>query len=173
MWCFSKLESLGNFPNFTNCKFLGFGTMQIFRIFQKVNFVQFPNCKFFEFYKLNLLWNILYPRFLNFPNWNFFELSKFEVFGIVQIGKLRNFEIFFNLENQSLAPKIGSFEIARPFDIPHYSQFCQFSYFPSDIYIYQFRCFNFSTFISYPSENFLDQQIYKIIKFLKSFNFEN
>ena len=35
------------------------------------------------------------------------------------------------VENQNLAPsKIGNFGIFRPFDIPHYSQFCQFSYFP-------------------------------------------
>ena len=34
------------------------------------------------------------------------------------------------MENQNLAPKIGNFGIVRLFDIPHYSQFCQFSYFP-------------------------------------------
>ena len=84
----------------------------------------------------------------------FLEFYKFEVFGIVQIEKLKNFEIFFNLENQNLAPKIGNFGIVDPFDIPHYSQFCHFSYLPFDIN--QFRCFNFSTIISYSSGNFLD-----------------
>ena len=32
-----------------------------------------------------------------------------------------------------MALKMGNFEIVCPFDIPHYSQFCQFSYFPFDI----------------------------------------
>ena len=40
---------------------------------------------------------------------------------------------FLNLENQNLTSKIGNCEIVRPFDIPHYSQFCQISYFPFDI----------------------------------------
>ena len=109
-------------------------------------------------------------NFWNFLNLKFFEFSKFEVFGIVQIGKLRNFEIFFNLENQTLAPRIGNFEIVLPFDVPHYSQFCQFSYLPFDMN--QFRCFKSLTFIPYSSGNSLDWQIHKIIKFLKLFNFE-
>ena len=75
------------------------------------------------------------------------------------------------MENQSLAPKICNFGIVRPFDIPHYSKFCQFSYL---LYgINQFRRFDISTFISYSSENFLDWQVPKIIKFLKFFNSEN
>ena len=64
------------------------------------------------------------------------------------------FQKIFNLDNQSLAPKIGNFGIVRPFDIPHDSQFCQYSYLLFDIN--QFRRFNFSTFITYSSGNFLD-----------------
>ena len=34
------------------------------------------------------------------------------------------------MENQTLASKIDNSEIIRPFDIPHFSQFFQFSYLP-------------------------------------------
>ena len=67
--------------------------------------------------------------------------------------------------------KTDNFEIVRPFDIPHYSQFFQFLYSPFDIN--QFRRLNFWTFILYSTGIFLDWQIYKIIKFLKLFNSEN
>ena len=89
--------------------------------------------KFFGNFHIDFFLICQIANFWNFPNWTFFEFIKLEVFGIVQIGKLRNFKIFFNLENQSLTPKIGNFEIVRPFDIPHFSQFCQFSYLPFDI----------------------------------------
>ena len=74
--------------------------------------------KIFGNFKIDFFLICQVANYLNFPDWKFFE---FKVFGVVQIEKLRNFEIFFNLENQSLAPKIGNFEIVRPFDIPHYS----------------------------------------------------
>ena len=84
-------------------------------------FLEFFKLQIFEFYKLDIFHS---------TNCKFFEFSKFEVFGIVQVRKLENFKIFFYLVNQSLAPKIGNFGIVHPFDIPHYTQFCQFSYFP-------------------------------------------
>ena len=102
------------------------------------------------------------------------NLSNFSNMKFLEWSKLENWEIssfFFDLENQSLASKIGNFGIIHPFDISHYSQFFQFSYLPSDIN--QFRHFNFSTFISYSIRKFLDWQIHKTIKFLKLFNFEN
>ena len=63
-----------------------------------------------------------------------------------QIEKLTNFEIFFNLENQSLASKIANFKSVHWFDIPHYSQFFQFSYLPFDIK--QFSQFLFLILVS-------------------------
>ena len=101
----------------------------------------------------------------------FFEISSIWSFWNCLNWKIQRFRDFFNLENQSLAPKFGNFGIVRPFDIPHYSQFCNFSSLPFDIN--QFRRFIFLTFIPYSSGNFLDWQIHKIIKFLKLFNFEN
>ena len=102
---------------------------------------------------------------------NFIELSKFKVFWNCPNWKTKKFRDISNLKNQSLAPKIANFEIVRPFDIPHHSQFCQFSYLP--FVINQFRRFNFSTFISYSGGNSLDRRIHEIIRFMKLFNFEN
>ena len=157
-----KICDIANFWNVTNWTFLESYKSTIFKIFKNEIFLKFPNWFFFEFANYKLC---------SFPNWKFFEFSKFEVFSIVQIVKLRNFDIFFNLENQSLASKLVNFGIVSPFNIPHYSQSCQSSYLPFDIN--QFRRLIFSTFISYPSQNFLDWQIHKIIKSLKLFNFEN
>ena len=147
--------------------------MIIYKSVNSWNVNIFPNCSIFEFCyfsKLNNLKNLMFfeigifGKLLEFYKLQVFgiftiencsncKFSKFEFFGISQIGKLRNFEILFNLGNQSLTPKIGNFGIVHPFDIPHYSQFCQFSYLPFDIN--QFRRFNFSTFILYSSRNFL------------------
>ena len=168
-----------NFRNLKIRKFFEFLKLQFFLFFQIKNLWNFTNWTFgicqidnlTNFQKRKCLGISRLNFFLNFPNTKFFEFSNFEVFEIVQIGKLRNFDIFFNLENLSLASKIGNFGIVRPFDIPHYSQFCQFSYLPFDIN--QFRRFNFLTFISYTSGNFLDLQIHTIIKFPKLFSFEN
>ena len=136
-----------------------------------VNFSNFSNSTFLEFYKLVISRIFQIENLKKISNWNFLEFSKFKFPGNAQIRKWKNSEIFFNLENQSLAPKKGKFGIVHPFDIPHYSQFCQSSYLPIDKN--QFRRFNFLIFISYSSENFLDSQIHKIIKFQKLFNFEN
>ena len=95
------------------------------------NSYNFRNCKFFELATLQIL---------EFSKLKIFLIFQIRSFWIVQIGKWRNFEILFNLENQCLVPKIGNFGIIRPFDIPHYSQFCQFSYLPFDIN--KFRRFN-------------------------------
>ena len=73
-----------------------------------------------ELAELQIFGNFEIEIFWNLSNWKFFEFSKFGVFGIVRIGKLRNFGIFFNWENQSLAPRTGNFGIVHPFDIPHY-----------------------------------------------------
>ena len=126
--------------------------------------------KILEISKLNLFLFTKLPGisyieyFSNFPNFpKFLELSKLENSEISRF--------FFNFKSQSFAPKIGNIGNVRPFDIPHFSQFCQISYFPFDIN--QLQRFNVSTLISYSSKNFLDWQIHTIIKFLKLFNFEN
>ena len=52
-----------------------------------------------------------------------FQIEKFwklEIIGMVQNGKLTNFENFLNLKHQSLASKIGNFGIVRQFNIPRY-----------------------------------------------------
>ena len=112
---------------------------EIFNILENANFSNFPHCKFFEFSKL---------IFFLFAKLKFFVFAKLQIFQIFQTWsfwnysnwKIKKFQDFFNLENQSLARKIGNFGIVRPFDIPHYSQFCQFSYLFFDIN--QFRRFN-------------------------------
>ena len=145
-----------------HCKFFEFLKLIFCIIFEITNFWKFPNWFFFYFPNY---------KFLELPKLKIFEFSKFEVFGIVRIGKLRNFESFYNSENKSSAPKICNFGIVCPFDIPHVSQVCWILYLPFDIN--QFRRFNLSTFISYSSGKFLDWQIPIIIKFLQLFSFEN
>ena len=109
--------------------------------------------KILEISKLNLFLFTKLPGisyieyFSNFPNFpKFLELSKLENSEISRF--------FFNFKSQSFAPKIGNIGNVRPFDIPHFSQFCQISYFPFDIN--QLQRFNVSTLISYSSKNFLD-----------------
>ena len=60
---------------------------------------------------------------------------------------MNEFQKFVNLANENLVPKISNFWIVHPFDIPHFSQFCEYLYLTFEIN--QFRCFNFLIFISY------------------------
>ena len=153
-----EIEKFQKFDVFRNWKI-----WEMFRIFEIANFSKSPHCKFLEFskliflefFKLKCLRIFQIWSFWNCPNW---KINKFQDF--CSIWKLKVWP-----------PKIRNFGIVHPFDIPHYSQFCQFSYLPFDIN--QFRCFNFSTFISYSSGNFLDCQIHRIINFMKWFNSEN
>ena len=118
--------------------------------------------KIFGIFKIEFFFNFQNYKFLETSKLNSFEFSKLQIFEISQIEnflncpnwKIKKFENFFNSENQSLGPKIGNFGIVRPFDIPHFSQFFQFSNLLFDIN--QFRRFSFSTFISYSSGNLLD-----------------
>ena len=159
-----KIEKFRDFIQFRKSKFDSknwqfWNRSIIHRMVNSWDINIFPNCSILKkFYSSNFT----NCKFLEFSNCKFLT---FEFFGILLIGKLRNFEILFNLENQSLTPKIGNFGIVHPFDIAHYSQFRQFSHLSFDIN--QFQRFNFLTFISYSSGNFLDWQIHKIIKFLK------
>ena len=88
--------------------------------------------KFSEFSKLK---NEQISEILEFG-----DLTKFQNFPIWKINKF--IEFFSNQENQNLA----NFGIIRPFDIPHCSQFRQFSYLPFDIT--QFRRFNFAILLT-------------------------
>ena len=166
-----------NVISFLNSVFGNWNILEIIEIlqianswnFQNGNFSNSPNWTFFEFSK----WN-----FFNSPNCRFLGFSKLKIFRIFQIWsfwncsnwKIKKFQDIFQFGKWKFGSKNWQYGIVRPFDIPHYSQFCQFSYLPFDIN--QFRRLNFSTFISYSSGNFLDWQFHKIINFLK-FNFEN
>ena len=104
--------------------------MKIFVTFQIANFSNFPKlnilwiCAFSEFFKLTMFgifqngdfWNSLIVNFWNRPNY-----------------KINNFLECFQFGKQNFTPKIGNFEIFLPFDIPHCSQYCQFSSLPFDI----------------------------------------
>ena len=157
-------------------KYLEFATLQIFRI---VNFLNFLNYKFFEFYKLDIFRIFRIDNLKKCSNWKLLEFSKLKICRILQIWsfsncpnwKIKKFRVFFQFGKLSKLQKLENFKIVCPFDIPHYSQFCQFSYLPFDIN--QFRRLNFSTFISYSSGKFVDWKIRKIIKFLKLFKFKN
>ena len=95
----------------------------------------------FNLIVVNFLWILKVENLWNFPYYNFLELSKlemFEIFDIIKFWNCPNREVnnrldYFNLQNQNLALKIGDLRIVHPFDLPHYSQFCQFSYLPFDI----------------------------------------
>ena len=99
--------------------------------------------KFLEFSKLKIFWIFYIENLLNFG----------------KIEKLKNFEIFFNLENQSLAPKIGNFGIVHPFYILHYSEFLEFS---------KLKFFRISQIWS-----FWNFRNWKITKFRDFFHLEN
>ena len=170
---------IANFWNFKNCKFSEFATLQIFGIFKIKDFANFLDCKFSKFSKSKTFGVFQIEIFLTLPNCKFFKFFKSKIFRIFQVWsfwncpnwKIKKFWDFFNSENQIYTPKTGSFGIVYSFDIPHYSEFCQFSYLPFDIN--QFRRFNFSTFIPHSSGNFLDWQIHKKITSLKLFSFKN
>ena len=68
---------------------------------------------------------------------------------ILQLEKLKNFQILFQFVILSNTKKLTNFRIVCPFDIPHHAQFCRFSYLP--FAINEFRCFIFSIFIFYSS----------------------
>ena len=89
----------------------------IYKIGNLWNRDSFPNCKILKIFEIFEI-----DKFCYFPNCKFLEFPK--------INKFRD---FFNLENQNLTSKISNCGIVRPFDIPHYSQFCRFSYLPFDI----------------------------------------
>ena len=126
-----------SFPNFNILKICYFSKLNNLR-----NFWNFPNWQFLKLYKWEILWVPQTGNFYNFTNSNVLKFFKLEIFGIFKIGifsniqnwKINKFQDFLNLENQNLVLKIGSFGIVHPFDIPHYSQFCQFSYLLYDIH---------------------------------------
>ena len=97
-------------------------------IFEIVKFWNFQNWKFMEFFKLEIFLIYKIRNFSNCPNW---KINKY-----LDLKK--------KLKNHNLAQKICNFGIVRPFGTSHYSQFCQFSYLPFDIfYINQFSQFLF------------------------------
>ena len=118
IWCFPKLKYLGNFWNFQNYKFFEFLKLQISNIFQISNFWDFPNWTFFEFSKSTIFKSFQIGFFFNVPNCSFLEFSKLKffrisqiwIFRIVEIGKLRNFEIFFQFGKSNFGSKNWQFQ---------------------------------------------------------------
>ena len=99
-------ETLIVFPILKFAIFRNYKIWGIFRIYQNKNFGIFQ-----------------IGNFRNFPNLTF---STLEIFGIVKINKFLDFFQF-------VKPKFSNFKIVHRFNVPHYSIFCQFSYFPIDI----------------------------------------
>ena len=58
-------------------------------------------------------------KMANFSNYTFWKFSELDIFGI---------QFFFKFVKLSKFQKLANFGIVRPFDIPHHSQFCRFSY---------------------------------------------
>ena len=86
VWIFRTLKI---YDNLSNWKFL------VFWYFYKLsNFENFLIFNFFLIFKIINFWKFPNWIFFNLPNSQFLELFKLEVFGVVQIGKLRNFKIF-------------------------------------------------------------------------------
>ena len=112
------------------------------------------------------------------------KLTNFPNFGIWKINKLIEFYPIW--KTKIWLQKLANFRIVRPFDIPHYSEFREFSHFPVDIN--QFRRYKFLIFIPHFSDSrkfgrftfksssilkFESPAILKIfcLKFQPSFNF--
>ena len=139
---FFKIFDIGRFLDFKKYTFLEFSKSEILEIFLIGNFWNFPNWKLLEFSKLTILVISQIENCSDFLNWQFLEFSKSEILEIFVIGNFRycpNCEInkfldFFQFGKPEFGSKIANLGIVRPlFDIPHYSQFCQFSYVPFDI----------------------------------------
>ena len=110
----------------------------------------------------------------NFSDWQFLEFSKSQIFSNFLNCK---FCEFFKSQEPKFGWKIGNFGTVRPFDIPHYSQFRQFSYFSFDIN--QFSQFLFPTLVTrkFGRSTFVRPLVFKfetsaILKFYCLKNFE-
>ena len=124
--------------------------------------------------KILILQIVKFGKFVNFfnwagmaalRNWLIFQIRhcwNFQNSKIVSIGKLTNFQNFttwktnkfsefFKFRKLSKFKKLANFGIVCPFDIPHYSQFCRFSYLPFDIN--ELRRFIFWIFIFYCTDS--------------------
>ena len=104
------------------------------KIYGILNFTNWKVLKICYFSKLNDYKNLTIFKIVKLGN--FLDFSKLELFGIFRIASFLNFSSwkcnkfleFFQFEKPNLAKKNGNFEIVCPFNISHYSQFCQFSY---------------------------------------------
>ena len=95
-----------------------YGILIVFQIFK---FAISRNYKNLEIFRIFQIANVS-----NFPNWKCLDFPKLEFFGIVKINEFLDFFHF-------VKPKFSNFGIVHPFNIQHYSQYCQFSYLPIDI----------------------------------------
>ena len=119
-------------------KLLEFSKLKIFRIFQVTrNFFEFAKSQFFDF---------------------FFEFSTFDFFVIVHIGKLRNFEVFFQFGKSKFCSKDWQF-----WNSSSIRYFALLAIFP--IFIFAFWYKSISTF------NLIEKKKKKKKKILKKVDF--
>ena len=88
------------------------------------NFLNFYILQVVKFWKFAdfLYWTIL-------ENWLFYEIVDNENLMLLKIVKFGKFLDFFSMSKIKIwVQKLAHFGILRPFDIPHYSSFRQFSY---------------------------------------------
>ena len=117
--------------------------------------------------------------FLNFRNQKFFEFSKFEVSGIAQIGKWRNFEIFFQFGKSKFGLKkkaiLESFIHSIFRTIRNFANFSNLSnskileFYKLDIS----RIFQIEIFWNFPNCKFLEFSKPKIFRIFQIQNFWN
>ena len=107
-----------------------------------------------EIFKITIVLQIVdFWKFSNFRIWLFYEFVKngnFMIFEIVKLTNYQNFGIrkinklieFFPIWKSKIwLQKFANVGIVRSFDIPHYSQFREFSHVPFDL-VNQFWSFN-------------------------------
>ena len=104
---------------------------------------------------MKIFGNFQIEFFFNLSNCTFSEFFKFEVSGIAEIGKLRNFEIFLIWKIKVWLQKLAISELIVHSIFRTTRNFAHSHVCPL-MHVNQFRRFNFSTFISYSSGNFPD-----------------
>ena len=125
-----------------------FSKSEIFGISQIFNFSEFSKLEIFGVFQNNFFFRIFeFGNYWNLPNWKMYKF-------------LKKFPIW---KTNIWLQKLSNFRIVRPFDILHYSKFCQFSYLPLNInqfsqflypilVIYKFGCSIFERSLTFEFE---------------------
>ena len=106
--------------------------MKIFHIGHFWNFDSFPSCQILKTKKLAYFPNWKFLKFFQLENYEIFLIKNWQISKISPFAKLTIFQTF-RFRKLSKFQNLMNFEIIRPFDIPHQSQFCLFSYLLFDI----------------------------------------